>query len=114
MLLSINQEIGIRCLTQDDGQKIYDMSCGYIMHDIPLTLDFRDVIQFASPFFNYSIGQLIVNFNEERFNALVKVINLNPIGTNIYKRVIANAITFISNSNYRSSLSAVLDEHSEL
>ena len=59
MKLSIKDKIGPRCIIKEDGQKIYDAIHESLKQGETVTLDFDGVTQFASPFFNFAIGQLL-------------------------------------------------------
>jgi len=57
MEIAIRDKIGPRCIVKEDGQKIYDAIHEALQKGETVALDFRDVTQFASPFFNFAIGQ---------------------------------------------------------
>mgnify|MGYP001600892179 FL=1 len=64
MKINIKENIGPRCIIKEDGQKIYDAIYEVLKRGETVTLDFKDVSQFASPFFNFAIGQLLKDIKE--------------------------------------------------
>lgn len=51
-------------------------------------MDFDGVAQFASPFFNFAIGQLLKDIEEKDLRRLLQVENLNETGKLVVERVI--------------------------
>ena len=76
MRISIKDKIGPRCIIKEDGQKVYDAIHGKLRNGETVTLDFAGVRQFASPFFNFAIGQLLQDITEDDLRRLLKIENL--------------------------------------
>lgn len=110
MQISIHEEIGTRCLIKEDGQKIYNLINPVLNDGQPVILDFSNVTQFASPFFNFSIGQIIINSHDPQLIQLIKFINLNEIGKLVVDRVIENAKKYQSDFNYENILGQIIKE----
>ena len=51
--------IGPRAIIREDGQKVFDTIYPVLKTGESAKLDFDGVSQFASPFFNFAIGQLL-------------------------------------------------------
>ncbi|MBN4005571.1 MAG: STAS-like domain-containing protein [Nostoc sp. LPT] len=51
--------IGKNCTTPGDGQKVYALVYPELLAEHQVELDFAGVEIFASPFFNFAIGQLL-------------------------------------------------------
>lgn len=113
MEILINKEIGTRCLIKEDGQKIYDLIQPILHSDKPIILNFHGVTQFASPFFNFSIGQIIINFPDIDVDHRIEMSNLNKIGQLIMQRVKENSMKYKSDFGYGDILSKVLDDQSK-
>jgi len=71
MKMTIKEMIGPRCIIQEDGQKVYDVIHPLLQEGEAVTLDFTGVSQFASPFFNFAIGQLLKDIPEEDLRRLL-------------------------------------------
>lgn len=97
-------------MTPDDGQKVYNLIHPELVADHPVELDFTGVDIFASPFFNFAIGQLMRDLQPEDLNRLLKVSHLNPVGKQVLKRVIENSKQYYSNANTRKAVDEVLRE----
>lgn len=92
MKLIIKDIIGPRCITQEDGQKIYEKIHNPLLKGESIILNFEGVRQFASPFFNFAIGQLLKDIKTETLRSLLSFDHLTPAGkiwetafTNQYK-----------------------------
>ena len=57
-------------------------------------LDFEGVSQFASPFFNFAIGQLLKDIAEDDLRRLLQIDHLNETGRLVVERVIENAAKY--------------------
>jgi hypothetical protein len=110
MKLMIRDFIGIRCIIEEDGQKVYEAIHQALKAGGSVILDFQDVIQFASPFFNFAIGQLLKDIKEEELSKLLKIVNLNNIGCHIVKLVIENASKYQKDVNYQKIVDDILEQ----
>jgi hypothetical protein len=113
MKISINEEIGPRCIIKEDGQKIYDKIHGPLGNSKTVMLDFAGVSQFASPFFNFAIGQLLIDTKESDIRNLLHIENLNETGTIVLERVIENAAKYHGDINYRKIVDDILEQQAE-
>ncbi len=110
MKIFIENEIGPRCIIKDDGQKIYEKIHGPLKKGDTVTLDFDGVAQFASPFFNYAIGQLLKDIRVEDLRGLLQVENLNETGRLVINRVIENAARYHGDVDYRKVVDDILEQ----
>ena len=62
MEINIRQDLGENCMTLKQGQSLYDAIYPQLQSGETVELDFMGVRIFASPFFNYAIGQLLRDF----------------------------------------------------
>ncbi|MFB2771426.1 STAS-like domain-containing protein [Pelatocladus sp. BLCC-F211] len=102
--------IGKNCITPDDGQKVYDIVHPELLALHEVELDFAGVEIFASPFFNFAIGQLLRDIKPETLNQLLKVSNLNTVGKQILKLVIENSKRYYSDPDFRTRVDQVISE----
>lgn len=112
MKLDIKHEIGPRCIVEEDGQKIYDSIHDPLKGGDTVTLDFNGVNQFASPFFNFAIGQLLKDIKEDDLRQLLHIENLNETGQMVVKRVIENAVKYHGNKDYSKIVDDILAQQS--
>lgn len=111
MNYKIHELVGKHCMTPEDGQKVYNLTYPELSAAHPVELDFAGVDIFASPFFNFAIGQLLRDIQPETLNRLLKVSNLNPVGRQILKRVIENSKQYYSSDeNTRQAVDKVVSE----
>lgn len=97
-------------MTPEEGQKVYDLTYPELIANQLVELDFAGVEIFASPFFNFAIGQLLRDISSETLNDLLKFSHLNPIGKQVLKRVIENSKQYYSNENTRKAVDEVVSE----
>ncbi len=113
MNLKIKEIVGPRCIIREDGQKIYEVIHPVIMKSKIITLDFEGVTQFASPFFNFAIGQLLKDTKKEDLEHLLKIENISETGRQVIDRVIENAAQYHSNPNYRAIVDDLLKQQEQ-
>jgi len=113
MNISIKEEIGPRCIIKEDGQKIYDKIHGHLSNGENVTLDFDSVSQFASPFFNFAIGQLLKDTKESDIRNLLHIENLNETGSIVFERVIENAVKYHGDKDYRKIVDDILEQQAK-
>ncbi len=113
MKIAILDIIGSRCITKEDGQIIYESINELLRNGEKVTLDFLGVNQFASPFFNYAIGQLLSDIKEEELRELLKIENLDSTGELVITRVIENASRYHNDIDYSKIVDDILEKHAE-
>lgn len=113
MKLEIKNFIGTRCITAEDGQKIFDAIHPSLSKGEQVILDFESVTIFASPFFNFAIGQLLKDLNPDMLNKLLKVENLLPEGNLVLRRVIKNAWEYYTKPQTKEAIDDVLKKQTE-
>jgi len=102
--------VGKYCMTLEDGQKVYKLIHPELKAERPVEVDFAGVNIFASPFFNFAIGQLLGDIKPETLNRLLKVSNLNPVGKQVLKAVIENSKRYYSDEYTRKAVDKVVSE----
>ncbi len=113
MKINIKDTIGPRCIIKEDGQKIFDAIHASLKNGENIILDFNNVTQFASPFFNFAIGQLLKEINEADLRRLLHLDGLNETGSLVVERVIENAAKYNSDINYRNIVDDILGEQAK-
>ncbi|MFH1953770.1 MAG: STAS-like domain-containing protein [Pseudomonadota bacterium] len=110
MRLSIRSMIGPRCITKEDGQRVYDSIHDPLKGGESVALDFDGVSQFASPFFNFAIGQLLKDIKEDGLRRFLQIENLNSTGKLVVERVIENAGRYHADIDYRKIVDDILEQ----
>ncbi len=110
MDLKIYDVVGKRCITKENGQRIYERIHPLLKKGEQVTLDFAGVEQFASPFFNYAIGQLFTDIKDEDFQKLLNINNLDNDGCLVVKRVVENARNYHRDIDYKKVVDTILQQ----
>lgn len=113
MRVKINDMIGPRCIVKEDGQRVYDAIHDTLVKGSIVTLDFEGVSQFASPFFNFAIGQLLKDIKESDLRYLLHIENLNQTGKLVVERVIENASRYHTDVDYRKIVDDILGQQAK-
>ena len=113
MEVKLQELIGTRCITKDDGQRVYDAIHSVLKDGKSVTLDFAGVTKFASPFFNFAIGQLLKDISANNLEVLLNIVNLLPDGSLVVNRVIENASRYHRDVDYRKIVDAILQQQAE-
>jgi hypothetical protein len=113
MKIIIKDMIGPRCIIKEDGQKIFDEIHALLKNGQTVILDFAGVSQFASPFFNFAIGQLLKDIRVEDLRRLLQVENLNGTGKLVVQRVIENAARYHSDVDYQKIVDDILEQQAK-
>jgi hypothetical protein len=113
MRLEIKDFIGTRCITSDDGQRIFDAIYPSLHKGEQTILNFEGVTIFASPFFNFAIGQLLKDLDPDKLNKLLKIENLLPESNLVLRRVIKNAWEYYTKPNTKEAIDDILKKQAE-
>jgi len=73
-------------------------------------LDFESVRLFASPFFNFAIGQLLNTLPLSEFRRLLHLENINDTGRMIIERVVSNASIYHGDKDYKRIVDQILEK----
>jgi STAS-like domain of unknown function (DUF4325) len=110
MKINVKQDIGENCMTVKQGQKLYDTIYPDLSAGKTVEIDFIGVRIFASPFFNYAIGQLLRDLTAKQLNELLVIRNLNAVGSSTLELVIENASRYYSDEKFRHAKDEVMRE----
>ncbi|MDI7259564.1 MAG: STAS-like domain-containing protein [Thermodesulfobacteriota bacterium] len=113
MEVKISDLIGPRCITKDDGQRVYEAIHRELKNRQTITLDFEEVKQFASPFFNFAIGQLLRDNTVEDLRQFLRFVNLVSDGQLVVDRVIENATRYHKDVDYKEIVDSILHQQAE-
>ena len=80
-----------KCMAQKSGLVLRKLIEEALKNDEEIILDFDGIKLFASPFFNISLGYIISNYGEERFNS-IKIINISELGDRVIAQVKNNSL----------------------
>lgn len=67
-----------------------------LSEDDTIILDFKDISLFATPFFNASIGYLVLNLGPDKFNKIFKLEQISELGKSTYQHSYENAVEIYS------------------
>lgn len=113
MILTVSNITGFRCMTSDEGQKLYEAIRPALKAGDDVVLDFSGVSIFSSPFFNFGIGQLYRDISSETLNAHLKIENLVDSGRMTLQRVIKNSKDYYTNPTRKQAVDKTLKHLSE-
>lgn len=113
MNIRIKESVGPRCIVKDDGQHVYDMIHEAIKNGENVSLDFSEVTQFAFPFFNFAIGQLLKDISVEQLQRLLRIEHLVQDGRLVVERVIDNASQYHTDVNHRAIVDSILEQQAK-
>ena len=113
MEISVKDRIGVRCIVEEDGQKIYEEVRSPLDSGERVVLDFAGIEQFASPFLNFAIGQLLEGISLEDLRRLLVIKNMSHAGTIVLERVIRNAADYRANKDYSSIVDDILEQQTK-
>lgn len=106
------ENIGTRCIIQEDGQRIYETIHAHLLSGNSVVLDFEGVRQFASPFFNFAIGKLLKDIKPDTLRSLLSFEKLTSTGKMVVERVIENASRYHTDMDYQKVVDSVLERQS--
>ncbi|MDM8551319.1 DUF4325 domain-containing protein [Desulfobacterales bacterium HSG2] len=69
--------------------------------------------QFASPFFNFAIGQLLKDIAEADLRELLNIQHLNETGKLVFDLVIENAAKYHGDKGYRKIVDDILGQQAK-
>ncbi len=110
MIFKVYEITGEYAITADAGQKLYEQVHPCLLAAEPVMLDFTHVRIFASPFFNFAIGQLLRDIPRDDLNQLMEFSELSHNGQILLEHVIENAKHYYSDEEYRHAVDAVITE----
>ena len=102
--------IGEYGITLNDGHTIHAAIQPLLAKNNIVTLDFKDVTIFASPFFNAAIGRLFSEFDSDYLNEHLQFNNLSSAGEGTLRQVLKNANDYYNNPLTREAVDRVLHE----
>ncbi|MDF5718351.1 MAG: STAS-like domain-containing protein [Rhizonema sp. NSF051] len=112
MKYKVYELIGENGMSQQAGQKIYNLIYPRLQAGESVELDFTGVRRLLSVFFNFAIGQLLGDIKAEDLNRLLIISNLSSIGQQTYDNVIENALHYYSDEQYRKAVNEMILEQS--
>ncbi len=109
MYVKVIDKFGTRCITSQDGQALYDLIYPALSSNQRVDIDFSGVDIFASPFFNYSIGQVFNMLNPDSLRNNLHFVGESEVGRIIIERVIENSLAFKDKSTVMDTINKVFD-----
>lgn len=105
-MITINvQNVAAFAMLDTDGAQLKDMILSdWDRGEDQVVLDFSGVDLFATPFFNASVGRLVLDRGPEDVNQHLSYINLSDLGQAAWKRSFDNAVAIRNDPDYRRAL----------
>ncbi len=113
MNIEIKSLVGDSCVTSEDGQHVYNEIYPKLKSGESVCLNFSGVRVFASPFFNFAIGQLLKDLEPEDLNQLLKVEKIKADGLLVWQRVVENAKEYYKNPEAKIAIDEILKQQAE-
>lgn len=113
MNMEIKSFVGDSCVTSEDGQRVYDEIYPKLAAGESVCLNFSNVRVFASPFFNFAIGQLLKDLEPENLNQLLKVENITTDGLLVWELVVKNAKEYYKKPGAKKAIDETLKQQAE-
>jgi hypothetical protein len=110
MKINIRECAGVNCMTIEQGQLLHDQIEPVLRVDSSVELDFLGVRVFSSPFFHYSVGQLLKFLTVDQLREQVTFSNLSPVGSDTLELIIENAELYYNNAVFRQIKDNVMQE----
>jgi STAS-like domain of unknown function (DUF4325) len=110
MKYQIRDLIGDYCVTPQSGQDVYDIVHPILLSQTEVELDFLGIKAYASPFFNYAIGQLLEDISYEDLSRLIKYTNISSVGHKVLNVVLNSAKRYYSDDKYRKAVDKVCED----
>ncbi len=113
MNVEIKTLVGDSCVTSEDGQRVYDVIYPKLAAGESVCLNFSNIRVFASPFFNFAIGQLLKDLEPDALNQLLKVEKITADGLLICQQVVKNAKEYYRNPETKKAVDDILKQQAE-
>ena len=113
MNVEIKSFVGDSCVTSEDGQRVYDEIYPKLAAGESVCLNFSGARVFASPFFNFAIGQLLKDLEPENLNQLLKVENITTDGLLVWELVVKNAKEYYKKPGAKKAIDETLKQQAE-
>lgn len=86
------KEVVTNAFSSAQAQKLREEIQKNVDANKEIVLDFEGVNKFTTLFFNFSTGYFINKLGKEKYDKVIKVINLSALGESTYNNSYANAI----------------------
>ena len=100
MKIKVFDMTGTVAADAQQGQALYDLIYPYIKAEEQVELDFTDVRIYVTTFFDYSICQLLRDFDAETLNWRLLITHLPPYADTKLRKCIENAQHYYSMLDY--------------
>lgn len=95
------------CLANKEGMILRGLIESNFITNEKVILDFSGLSTYASPFFNISLGYYIGKYGKEKYEEIVEIQNLSPVGQRVYNTVFDNAIKY-HEANNKSEIDTIV------
>lgn len=98
-------------LAEDDGGKVYSAIDSALGNNDKVCVDFNQISLFATPFFNTSLGAIILKYGIEKFDKMVEIKNLDDLGKETYQHSRNNAIAFLKSKISKENIADIVEKN---
>lgn len=108
MELRLADQFGERCITVEDGRRLYAALHPSLQAGEPVVIDLAGVRTLFSQFLNHSVGLLFKDFDGETLRRLLRFENATPFQQETLERVMTNARAYHRDPERRKAVDAAL------
>lgn len=114
--INVYEITGDKAITLESGIKLRDKVLNVIKtQESCVTLDFMDVKQFTTMFFNASIGYLVSYLGPDKVVNQINIENLSILGEKSYQRSYDNAKTkYYNNQDLTNKIDEIINNTDEI
>ena len=103
-IIDVFDIVGSKAISTDKGMALRNEIEHRLSRTGSLTLNFNEVRQFTTLFFNSSLGYLITSLGPEIYNQCIKLENLSQLGKSTYEQTYRNAINHYALSSDKKEI----------
>ena len=94
--------------TEKNGRILKELIEKELNKNTDITVDFKNIKRFASPFFNNSFAALSLKYGFDKIE-LIRLINLSEVGRLAYETSIDNAKLLYANPEYSKEITSIIN-----
>lgn len=84
----------------------------YLSED-KITLDFEDISQYTTLFFNFSTGYFIKKLGKDKYDKQFEIINLSELGESTYNHSYNNSLRDVKDEEIKNAILSILQNIDE-
>ena len=104
--ISVHEMFGNACMTQHDGELLFETISSKLASGETVTLDFAGVRFYLGSFFNVAVGKLVSSFTPSELYDRLLFANIPDHARKTIEAVVDNAERYFNDPSLRASLEA--------